>query len=93
MEVKSNDMARTSISRTVIKTICEVKIVDENNDILQREIVVFGDYDIDGAQRAVRKKLKNERILVEAVKHESFYGTMPLEDFANNCTKKNRKEW
>ena len=86
-------MARTSISRTVVKTICEVKIVDKNNDIHEDTIVVFGDYDIDGAQRAVRKKLKNERVLVESIKHESFYGTMTLEDFANNCTKKNRKEW
>jgi len=86
-------MARTSISRTVVKTICEVKIVDKNNDINEATIVVFGDYDIDGAQRAVRKKLKNERVLVESIKHESFYGTMTLEDFANNCTKKNRKEW
>jgi hypothetical protein len=91
--VKSNGMARTSISRTVVKTICEVKIVDKNNDIHEDTIVVFGDYDIDGAQRAVRKKLKNERVLVESIKHESFYGTMTLEDFANNCTKKNRKEW
>ena len=86
-------MARTSISRTVVKTICEVKIVDKNNDIHEDTIVVFGDYDIDGAQRAVRKKLKNERVLVESIRHESFYGTMTLEDFANNCTKKNRKEW
>lgn len=86
-------MARTSISRTVVKTICEVKIVDKNNDIHEDTIVVFGDYDIDGAQRAVRKKLKNERVLVESIRHESFYGTMTLEDFANNCTQKNRKEW
>lgn len=86
-------MARTSISRTVVKTICEVKIVDKNNDIHEDTIVVFGDYDIDGAQRAVRKKLKNERVLVESIRHESFYGTMTLENFANNCTKKNRKEW
>lgn len=86
-------MARTSISRTVVKTICEVKIVDKNNDIHEDTIVVFGDYDIDGAQRAVRKKLKNERVLVESISHESFYGTMTLEDFANNCTKKNRKAW
>ena len=86
-------MARTSISRTVVRTICEVKVVDENNNINAQTVVVFGDYDIDKAQRAVRKQLKNERVLVESIRHESFYGTMSLEDFANNCTKKNRKEW
>lgn len=86
-------MARTSISRTVIKTICDAKVIDENNDIVKQEIVLFGDYDENTAQRAARKMLHNERILVESVSHESFYGTMTLEDFANNCTKKNRKVW
>lgn len=86
-------MARTSISRTVVKTICDAKVIAENNDIIAQEIVLYGDYDENTAQRAARKMLRNERILVESVKHESFYGTMSLEDFANNCTKKNRKEW
>ena len=67
--------------------------MDENNNINAQTVVVFGDYDIDKAQRAVRKQLRNERVLVESIRHESFYGTMTLEDFANNCTKKNRKEW
>lgn len=86
-------MARTSIARTVVKTICEVKVVDSENNINARTVVVFGDYDIDKAQRAVRKQLKNERVLVESIRHESFYGTMSLEKFAENCTKKNYKEW
>ena len=86
-------MARTSISRTVVKTICDAKVIAENNDIISQEIVLYGDYDENTAQRAARKMLKNERILVESVKHESFSGTMSLEKFAALCTKKNRKEW
>ena len=86
-------MARTSISRTIIKTICDAKVVDNNNDIHEQVIILFGDYDENTAQRAARKMLQNERILVESVRHESFYGTMSLEDFAKNCKKKNERNW
>ena len=91
--VKNNGMARTSIGRTVIETICEVQFVDENNDVREDTITVYGDYDINSAQNAVRKKLNNNRLIVERVTHRSFYGKMTLEKFAQECEKSNRKEW
>lgn len=91
--VKSNGMARTSIGRTVIQTICEVQFVDENNDVREDTITIFGDYDINSAQNAARKKLENNRVIVESVRHKSFYGTMTLEKFAEDCEKTNFKEW
>lgn len=91
--MKNNGMARTSIARTVIKTICEVQYVDDNNDTKEAVVEVYGDYDINSAQNAVRKKLNNNRLIVERVRHESFYGKMTLEKFAQECEKSNRKEW
>ncbi len=86
-------MARTTFARTVVETICEVKYVDENNDVKSDTITIYGNYDIDGAQNAARKKLNNNRLIVESVKHKSFYGSMSLEKFAENCEKSNHKEW
>lgn len=87
-------MARNSFGRTVVKTICEVKYVDEKNGVQKGTVIVYGNYDIDSAQNAVRKALNNNRAIVYAVKHESFYGTISMEKFAENCdTITNRKEW
>lgn len=91
--VKNNGMARNSISRTVVKTYCEVKFVDDNNDIQETEIMLWGDYSIDGAQNAARKVLENNRLIVESVRHESFYGKMSMEQFAELCEKSKEKEW
>lgn len=86
-------MARTSFSRTVIRTICEVAYADENNDLHDTEVKLWGDYGVDDAERAVRKQTGLSRVLVKNVRHESFYGTMSLEQFAEHCEKKNFKEW
>ena len=87
-------MARNSFGRTVVKTICEVKYVDENNDVKKDTVTVYGNYDLDSAQNAVRRALDNNRAIVYAVRHESFYGIISMETFAKNCdTITNRKEW
>lgn len=86
-------MARNSFARTVVKTICEVKFVDENNDVQSTTVEIFGNYTIDGAQNAARKTLKNNRLIVESVKHTSYYGKMTLEQFDQICEKSNFKEW
>lgn len=86
-------MARTTFSRTITETICEVKYIDEHNDIKTGEVVLYADYDINGAQNAARRKLKNSRLLVEKVRHKSYYGSMTTEQFAKSCTKSNLKEW
>lgn len=86
-------MARTTFSRTITETICEVKYIDEHNDIKTGEVVLYADYDINGAQNAARRKLKNNRLIVEKVRHRSYYGSITSEEFAKVCSKSNLKEW
>ena len=86
-------MARLKIARTVVKTFCECQYIGQNNDKQEAEIVLYGDYDIETAQRACKKVLNAKGCIVTNVKHESFYGSMSLEKFANECEKTNHKEW
>ena len=86
-------MARTSISRTVIQTHCEVTYIDQNNEKQNGTVSLFGDYDIETAQRPAIHALNAKGGVVSAISHTSFYGTMSLEDFAKHATKKNFKEW
>lgn len=86
-------MARTTFSRTVVQTICEVTYIDQNNDEQKGEVVLFGDYDIGTAQRAAIRKLNAKGAVVHSVRHKSFYGSMDIESFAEHCDKKNYKEW
>lgn len=86
-------MARTTFARTVVQTICEVKYIDENNAQQDTTVTLFGDYDMETAQKAALKKLNAKGGVVLSVKHKSFYGSMNIEEFAKNCDKKNFKEW
>lgn len=86
-------MARTTFSRTVVQTICEVKYIDVNNEQQDTTVLLYGDYNIETAQKAALKKLNAKGGVVLAIKHKSFYGSMNIEDFAKHCTKKNFKEW
>lgn len=87
-------MARNSFGRTVIMTICEVRYVDENNEVQKGTVTVYGNYNLNSAQNAARKALNNNRVIVESVKHKSFYGTISMESFAKNCESiTNEKEW
>ena len=88
-------MARTTFSRTIIETICDVRYIDENNKIQNTQVVLYGDYDMNSCQNAVRKKMQNNRAIVKSLKHVSYYATMSVEDFARLATKKEntRKEW
>ena len=86
-------MARTTFARTVVQTICEVDYIDQNNDRKQTEVILYGDYDMETAQKPAVKKLNAKGGVVTRIKHRSFYGSMSIEDFAQNCSKKNFKEW
>ena len=86
-------MARTTFARTVVQTICEVKYIDQNNKTKEETVTLYGDYDLGTAQRAAIKKLNAKGGIVLSVKHKSFYGSMNIETFANNCEKSNFKEW
>ena len=87
-------MARNSFGRTVVETHCEVKYIDENNDVQREKVVLFGNYTLESAQNAARKAMKNNRVLVEKVSHKSYYGVISMEKFAENCDSiTNVKEW
>ena len=86
-------MARTTFARTVVQTICEVDYIDQNNDRKQTEVILYGDYDMETAQKPAVKKLNAKGGVVTHIKYRSFYGSMSIEDFAQNCSKKNFKEW
>ena len=87
-------MARQTFARTVIKTICSVDYIDQNNDRHRDvEVVLFGDYDIATAQKAAIKSLNAKGGIVNSVRHESFYGKMNIKEFAKYCEKTNFKEW
>ena len=93
MGVKNRGMARTSFGRTVIKTICEVRYYDSDNEKQTTEIELYGDYDYDTARKPLCSILGTTRLIVENIRHKSFYGKMTFEDFAKVCEKSNEKEW
>lgn len=86
-------MARNSIARTVVETFAEVKYIDENNDTHKATVHLWGDYDEETAQSACVRKLRIKRLMVQKVHHKSFYGRMPMKEFAKYCEKSNEKEW
>ena len=86
-------MARTSFSRTVVKTYCETIWFDQNNVKHEDTVVLFGDYDLTSAQNAVKKKLNARGALVQKVSHKSYFGTVTIERFDKICEKKDFKEW
>ena len=86
-------MARTSFSRTVVKTHCDVRYVDQNNDIQTKHVMLFGNYDENTAYNACKKALNAKGVIIDRITHESYYGTMSLESFDKNCDKKQYKEW
>ena len=86
-------MARTSFARTVILTFCEAEYVTQTNDVKKGLIKLFGDYDLEHAQNAVKRQLNAKGVIVKKVSHVSYYGTMSMEEFAQNCVKTKFKEW
>lgn len=86
-------MARTSFARTVVITHCDVRYVDENNNVNKTEIDLFGDYDIVTAQGAAKRALNAKGAIVENISHTSYYGRMSLQEFDKHCEKTNVKEW
>lgn len=75
----------TRVGRNVKVTTCECLVVDENNDTHKQTITLYGDYsDITRAQNRVRKELQNRRVLVTGISQDSFYVSMPIEEFIKN---------
>ena len=74
-------MAEKRIGRRVKKTTCKCSVVEADNSISKVEVELYGNLTLDRAQNAVRKKLKNTRVLVESVSYSDFYCSMSVEDF------------
>lgn len=91
--VTNKNMARQTFGRTIVLTYCEVNYVDQDDNVKKDTIKLFGDYDMQTAQNAVKKKLNAKGAMVLSVSHKSFYGSMDIEKFAKFCDKKNHKEW
>lgn len=86
-------MARLTIGRTIVQTICDVNFFDHNNELQHATVELYGNYTIDDALKPALKALDAKGGVVTEVKHRSFYGTMAFKEFAENCDKKNYKEW
>lgn len=86
-------MARLTFARTIVKTKCETVWFDQNNIKHTDTVVLFGDYDLQTAQSAVKKKLNAKGALVTEVSHMSYYGSVSVEKFDKICDKKDFKEW
>ena len=82
-------MAENRIGRRVKKTTCKCTVIEKDNTINETTVVLYGNnYDVNQAQKKVRKKLKNERVLVRSVEHSDFYCSMPIETFIKYGTRK-----
>ena len=86
-------MARTSFSRTLVKTRCKVRYVDENNKVREADITLFGDYNMDNVHGPAKRMLNAKAATVEEISHTSYYGTITYEQFDEIATKTNFKEW
>ena len=88
-------MARISFGRTVVKTMCKITYIAQDNSQKEAEVVLYGDYDISTAQKPAIKALGAKGGVVTEVKHKSFYGVISLEDFERYCTvsPNSEKEW
>lgn len=87
-------MARTSIGRRIVKTLCRTDYFDlDNNEHTDEIIEVWGDYDLEHAQAAVSKQLGVTRLLVKEVRHKSWYCTQSYAEFFANSQKSDYKEY
>lgn len=48
-------------------------------------IKLWGDYNLEKATQEVAKKLGTQRLLIEDVEYTSFYASMPIDKFVENC--------
>lgn len=86
-------MARTTFGRTVVKTICDVRYVDSENDVQTTTVTLWGNYDKDHAYNPCRRKLNTKGLIIDEVRHQSYYGKMHLSVYDKYCEKENYKEW
>ena len=69
------------IGRRVYKTVCQCVVFDADNNRKEIEVEVWGEYDVTRAEKKAREVTGIKRLLVNSVRIENFYASMPLEKF------------
>lgn len=81
-------MQNNRIGRRIYATRCIGVGFDENNNKIPVDVTILGSYDnIKRANAAVRKRLGNERILLEKIEVTSKYYSMTRDDFIKHADK------
>lgn len=74
-------MAEKRIGRRITQTECTCKVIGDDGTLQDVHVSVQGKLSLDRAQNAARKKLGNNKLLVESIEYDSFYCSMSVEDF------------
>lgn len=76
----------TRINRTVYKNVCDCLVVNSDNTTTHEEVIIYGNYaDMTRLQNAIKRKLNNERVLLEHVNCKKYNCSMPVEKFFSSC--------
>lgn len=83
----------TRIGRTVNVCTCKCIVVDAQNNMTHETVKLYGDYTIDKRiQNAVKRKLGNDRVLVESYTKEKYFASMSMEKFLKEAESVEKKE-
>lgn len=75
------------IGRTITVMVCECVVIEGHNKPRDVTVKLYGDYaDSDRAQSAVARKLGTKRVLLKSWRKESFYASMPINEFVEHAT-------
>lgn len=78
----------TRIGRNVVRTTCECIIVNKDNNTEKKTVVLAGDYTNETrATNACKKKLGVKRLLVQSIRTDTRYYSMPIDTFVKNADK------
>lgn len=82
-------MANTRIGRNVETTKCKGEYYDANFKKWPFEVKVYGRYTITKLARKVRNILKTDNFMIDpdSVEYESFWASMPIEQFVELADK------
>lgn len=77
-------MAKNRIGRRITRTVCVCDVADKDNNIVEKEVTIYGNYDLDSVEAKVKRKLGTKRVLVKYIKsQDSFYASMTLDKFVS----------
>lgn len=77
-------MAKNRIGRRITQTVYVCDVADKDNNIVEKEVTVYGIHDFDSAERKVKRILDTNRVLIKSIKSQkNFYASMALDDFVS----------